>query len=76
TEEELREYFPLEKVQEGLFKILKQIYNLDVKENTQNTKYVPEQQTFDFFKNDQYFGSIMCDFFDLDNKRGGAWMDG
>ena len=76
TEEELREYFPLEKVQDGLFKILKQIYNLDVKENTQYTKYVPEQQTFDFFRKNQYVGSIICDFFARDNKRGGAWMDG
>ncbi|MFV9924634.1 MAG: M3 family metallopeptidase [Francisella endosymbiont of Hyalomma scupense] len=76
TEEELREYFPLEKVLEGLFKILKHIYALEIKENTQYTKYIAEQQTFDFYKNDVYIGSIICDFFARDNKRGGAWMDG
>ena len=76
TEEELREYFPLEKVLEGLFKILKHIYALEIKENTQYTKYIAEQQTFDFYKNDVYIGSIICDFFARDDKRGGAWMDG
>lgn len=76
TEEELREYFPLERVLEGLFKILNKIYNLEITENTNYTKYVAEQQTFDFFKDGEYIGSIICDFFARDNKRGGAWMDG
>ncbi|AIT09284.1 peptidase M3 [Candidatus Francisella endociliophora] len=76
TEEELREYFPLEKVQQGLFKILSEIYNLEIRENTEYPKYIDEQQTFDFYKDDRYVGSIICDFFARDNKRGGAWMDG
>ncbi|MEY8674119.1 M3 family metallopeptidase [Francisella philomiragia] len=76
TEEELREYFPLERVLEGLFKILNKIYNLEITENRNYTKYVAEQQTFDFFKDGEYIGSIICDFFARDNKRGGAWMDG
>ncbi|GMN89529.1 M3 family metallopeptidase [Francisella sciaenopsi] len=76
TEEELREYFPLERVLEGLFKILNKIYNLEIKENTIYTKYIDGQQTFDFFKDGEYIGSIICDFFARDNKRGGAWMDG
>ncbi|MEY8768026.1 M3 family metallopeptidase [Francisella philomiragia] len=76
TEEELREYFPLERVLEGLFKILNKIYNLEITENRNYTKYVAEQQTFDFFKDSEYIGSIICDFFARDNKRGGAWMDG
>lgn len=76
TEEELREYFPLEKVQQGLFTILNKIYGLEIRENTQYTKYIAEQQTFDFYKNNEYIGSIICDLFARDNKRGGAWMDG
>ena len=75
TAEELREYFPIEKVQTGLFEILKKIYGLEAKENTQYKKYIPEQQTFDFYKNGNYIGSIICDFFARENKRGGAWMD-
>ncbi|WP_150466688.1 M3 family metallopeptidase [Francisella sp. SYW-9] len=76
TEEELREYFPLEKVQQGLFTILNKIYGLKIRENTEYAKYIDEQQTFDFYKNDEYIGSIICDLFARDNKRGGAWMDG
>ncbi|MED7788759.1 M3 family metallopeptidase [Francisella sp. 19X1-34] len=76
TEEELRKYFPLEKVQQGLFTILNKIYGLEIRENTKYAKYIDEQQTFDFYKNDEYIGSIICDFFARDNKRGGAWMDG
>ncbi|MED7818681.1 MULTISPECIES: M3 family metallopeptidase [unclassified Francisella] len=76
TEEELREYFPLEKVQQGLFTILNKIYGLEIRENTEYAKYIDEQQTFDFYKNNEYVGSIICDLFARDNKRGGAWMDG
>ncbi|API86251.1 M3 family metallopeptidase [Francisella uliginis] len=76
TEEELREYFPLEKVQQGLFTILNKIYGLEIRENTEYAKYIDEQQTFDFYKNNEYIGSIICDLFARDNKRGGAWMDG
>ncbi|QIW09540.1 M3 family metallopeptidase [Francisella sp. LA112445] len=76
TEEELREYFPLEKVQQGLFTILNRIYGLEIRENTEYAKYIDEQQTFDFYKNNEYIGSIICDLFARDNKRGGAWMDG
>ncbi|BCD91540.1 oligopeptidase A [Francisella halioticida] len=76
TEEELREYFPLEKVQQGLFTILNKIYGLEIRENTEYAKYIDEQQTFDFYKDNKYVGSIICDLFARDNKRGGAWMDG
>ncbi len=76
TAEELRKYFPLEKVQNGLFTILNKIYGLEVKENTSYKKYIEEQQSFKFYKNDKYIGTIICDYFARDNKRGGAWMDG
>ena len=61
---------------ESLFKILSEIYNPEIKENTQYPKYIDEQQTFDFYKDDKYIGSIICDYFARDNKRGDAWMDG
>lgn len=76
TAEELREYFPLEKVQQGLFDILNKIYNLEVKENTHYKKYIPEQRTLEFYSKGRYVGTIICDYFARDNKRGGAWMDG
>ncbi|MGQ4005611.1 M3 family metallopeptidase [Francisellaceae bacterium CB300] len=76
TAEELREYFPLEKVQSGLFEILNKIYGIEVKENTSYQKYIAEQQTFEFYKDNAYIGTIICDYFARDNKRGGAWMDG
>jgi len=76
TAEELREYFPLEKVQNGFFEILHNIYDLDIKENTNYKKYISEQQSFEFYKNNEYIGTVICDYFARDNKRGGAWMDG
>lgn len=76
TAEELREYFPLEKVQQGLFDILNKIYGLEVRENSSYKKYIEEQRTLDFYSNNNYVGTIICDYFARDNKRGGAWMDG
>lgn len=76
TAEELRKYFPLEKVQRGLFEILNKIYGLEIKKNTDYKKYITEQQTIEFYKDKKYIGTIICDYFARDNKRGGAWMDG
>ena len=76
TDEELREYFPLEKVQQGLFNILGKIYGLEVRENTDYKKYLAEQRTLEFYRSGEYVGTIICDYFARDNKRGGAWMDG
>ncbi|MFC4892516.1 M3 family metallopeptidase [Pseudofrancisella aestuarii] len=76
TEEELRKYFPLEKVLNGLFIILNNIYGLDIKEDLKEPKYTPEEKIFNFSKNGELIGSIICDFFARDSKRGGAWMDG
>ena len=76
TAEELREYFPLEKVQSGLFTILNKIYGLEITENTTEPKYNEEVRIFEFSKNGELVGSIICDYFARDHKRGGAWMDG
>ena len=75
TEEELRKYFPVEKVLNGLFEILNKIYGLETKELKNIPKYIDEQRIFEFSLNNKTVGAITCDFFARENKRGGAWMD-
>ena len=74
-EQKLREYFPLKKVLNGLFKILKEIFNLSAKENKKMELWDKDVICYDIFIGDEYRGKMLLDLFIKDGKRGGAWMD-
>ena len=86
SQEEIRPYFPLPKVIEGLFAIVERLYGITVKE--QKSDGITEQapavsrwhdevhfyQLFD--ENDSLIGGFYFDLFARSGKRGGAWMSG
>jgi len=76
SEEELRPYFPLPRVLDGLFKVAERLYGIRVTERSGIDAYHPDVRLFDVIEAD---GTCRGRFF-LDpharaNKRGGAWMD-
>lgn len=74
-EEKIREYFPMKKVQEGLFWTIKELFGYDVKQvDFKFNKYVDELQLFEISKDGVLTAYIYGDFFAYDGKRGGAWM--
>ena len=76
TEEELRDYFPVNHVMEGLFTILEKIYGLNVKEIKDFDTYHKDVTLYEFTdKQGGLRGKILVDLYARDNKRGGAWMD-
>lgn len=76
NEEDLRPYFKLENVVEGVFKHAQKLYGLAFKENKEIPGYHPEVKVYEIYeeKSGKYMGLFYTDFFPRDTKKGGAWM--
>ena len=76
-EEELRPYFPLDRVMAGLFEVAHRLYGIRVAERKDVPVWHPDVHAFSILDAD---GTLLCGFYaDLhprDEKRGGAWMNG
>lgn len=74
SQEELRPYFPLAKVQEGLFAIASRIYGIEIRPNTQMSKWSPLVEAFDVCRDNKLIARFYFDVFTREGKRSGAWM--
>lgn len=73
-EEELRPYFKLENVRDGIFWVTNKLYGLSFKELKNAPIYHPEVVTFEVIDLDKkQLGVLMMDFHPRASKRGGAW---
>ncbi|MEC5320631.1 oligopeptidase A [Brenneria populi subsp. brevivirga] len=76
SDEQLRPYFPEQRVVEGLFEVVKRIYGITAKERKDVDVWHPEVRFFDLFdENGELRGSFYLDLYAREHKRGGAWMD-
>lgn len=76
SDEQLRPYFPEERVLSGLFEVVKRIYGIRVKERKEVDVWHSEVRFFDLYdENGELCGSFFLDLFARENKRSGAWMD-
>lgn len=76
SSEELRPYFPQEKVLSGLFEVVHRIFNIEVKERDNVDVWDKQVRFFDIYdKNYQLKGSFYLDLYAREHKCGGAWMD-
>jgi oligopeptidase A len=74
SQEELRPYFPAEKVIAGMFEVVQRLFGIQVKQVAEFDTYHPDVRFYQIFKNDQQVASFYLDLFARDKKRGGAWM--
>lgn len=79
-EEELRPYFPLPKVMDGMFHIVSKLYNIRIEEKPTGDDietWHPECRFYDLFDNasGELLGSFYADWHPRESKRGGAWMN-
>jgi peptidyl-dipeptidase Dcp len=75
-EEELRPYFELENVRNGLFQVCKKLYGITFEERYDIPKYHEDVQVFEVKEADgSHLGVLYMDFYPRASKRGGAWMD-
>lgn len=74
SQEELRPYFPAEKVIGGMFEVVKRLFGIDVKQMAEFDTYHPDVRFYQIFKAGQHIASFYLDLFTRAQKKGGAWM--
>lgn len=76
NDEELRPYFPENRVLNGLFEVINRIFSITVKERFDVDTWHNDVRFFELYDhNHELRGSFYLDLYARPNKRGGAWMD-
>lgn len=74
-DEQLKPYFKLENVIDGVFQVAEKLFGLQFEEVTDIDKYHEEVKTFKVYDTKKNFISLFyADFHPRTGKRGGAWM--
>jgi len=77
AEEELRPYFPLPQVLEGLIGVVARLFELTIAPARAPSVWHPTVLYYELRRRDgSLVGNLYADFFARPNKRGGAWLDG
>ena len=75
-DEELRAYFPLPRVLDGLFGLAERLFGIRLTPFEDRTLWHETAQAFRIENADgTSVGMLLADFYSRPNKRGGAWMD-
>jgi peptidyl-dipeptidase Dcp len=75
NEEELRPFFRLEKVVDGVFAHAKKLYGLEFRLNESLETYHPDVKAYEVYdRNGQFLALFYTDFFPRETKKDGAWM--
>jgi oligopeptidase A len=78
SDEELRPYFPEDRVLSGLFTTVNKLFSIKVTERAKSdvNRWHQDVRFFDIHDaNNNYRGSFYLDLYAREKKRGGAWMD-
>ena len=78
SEEEVRQYFPLPKVLDGLFRVIRTLFNVTARP-VSNMAPLPvwhsDVQLHEIIRDGEIIGHLYLDLYARSTKRGGAWMD-
>jgi len=75
--EQLRPYFPLDRVLDGLWELSGRLFGIRVQARELRQVWHPEVRYFDVLdEGGERLGSFYVDWFPRESKRGGAWMSG
>ena len=76
SQEDLRPYFPIDKVLNGLFSLVKQLYGITICEEKDIDIWHPDVRFFSITdESKQCRGGFYIDLYARTHKRDGAWMD-
>ena len=77
SQEELRPYFPEDKVIPGLFAVVERLYGLQIRATDAMEVWHPDVKCYEILQADgSVRGRFYFDLYARAKKRGGAWMDG
>lgn len=74
SEQEVKLYFPEQKVIDGLFRVIQTLFAVDIKLDSAPTWHT-DVKFYRLEKDGQLVGQFYLDLYARDGKRGGAWMD-
>ncbi|HEX2530743.1 MAG TPA: M3 family metallopeptidase [Burkholderiaceae bacterium] len=74
SEQEVKQYFPEEKVVEGLFRVVQSLFSVEIKPDTAPIWH-KDVKFFRIERDGQLIGQFYFDLYARSAKRGGAWMD-
>ena len=75
SQEELRPYFPMTKVLEGMFQVTGKLFGIEIEEVTEFDRWHEDARLFNVSRQGELIASFFLDPFARAKKRGGAWMD-
>ena len=74
SQEQLRPYFPAEKVIEGMFAVVKRLFDIDIEAVTDFESYHSDVRFYHIKQGGELVARFYLDLFAREKKRGGAWM--
>ena len=74
SQEELRPYFPAEKVLDGMFTVVNKLFGIDISAVDDVALYHDDVRFYRIEKNQKTIAYFYFDIYARDKKRGGAWM--
>ncbi|MCJ8350997.1 oligopeptidase A [Moritella sp.] len=76
SDEELRPYFPEDRVVKGMFEVVKRLFGLNIIEELGVESWHKDVRFFEIFDDEgELRGSFYLDLYAREHKRGGAWMN-
>jgi len=75
SQDQLRPYFPMDKVLEGLFNITSRLFNFEITKIDDFDSWHKDVTHYQLSRDGQVIARCYLDPFARANKRGGAWMD-
>lgn len=74
SETEVKRYFPVSKVLDGLFALIRRLYGVNLIEKTVPVWH-PDVRYFELEQGGSIIGGVYLDLYAREGKRGGAWMN-
>lgn len=74
SDQEVKQYFPEHKVQAGLFKVVKTLFGVDVRQ-AEAPVWHADVRYYEILRAGEVIGSFYFDLYAREGKRSGAWMD-
>jgi oligopeptidase A len=75
SQEELRPYFPMAKVLDGMFRITGKLFAIEIEEVTEFDRWHKDARLFNVSRDGELIARFFLDPYARAKKRGGAWMD-
>jgi len=75
SQEELRPYFPYDKVKSGLFAVANKLFDIEIEKVAEFDSWHKDAELYQISRKGELIARFYLDPFAREKKRGGAWMD-